>query len=88
MDRMPRGIGSRCGVNWIWSGCQMELLQQLAGVAMAEDGVGGEIVGGVHEVGLGGGGFAGAADSGLGVADDAVVEIDQAGLNERARGRG
>ena len=42
---------------------QMELLQQLSGVAMAEDRVGGEVVGGVHEVSLGGGSFAGAADS-------------------------
>ena len=54
---------------------------------MAEDGVGGEIVGGVHEVGLGGWRFAGAADAGLGIADDAVIEIDQAGLNERPRAR-
>ena len=65
---------------------EVKLLEQLAGVAMAEDGVGGEIVGRVHEVGLGGGGFAGAADSGLGVADDAVVEIDEAGLNEGSQG--
>ena len=69
-------------------GCEMELLEQLAGVAVAEDRVGGEIVGGVHEVGLRGRGFACAADSGFGVADDAVVEIDHAGLDERGRGRG
>ena len=68
--------------------CQMELLEQLAGVAMAEDRVGGEIVGGIHEVGLGGRCFAGSADSGLCVADDAVVEIDQTGLQQAARARG
>ena len=54
----------------------VKLLEQLAGVAVAEDRVGREIVGGVHEVGFGRGCFACAADSGLGVADDAVVEID------------
>ncbi len=51
-------------------------------MAMAEDRVGGEVVGGVHEVGLGGGALAGAADAGLRVADDAVFEIDQAGLQQ------
>ena len=50
---------------------------------MAEDVVGGEIVGGIHEVGLGGGGFASPADAGLGVADDAVVDIDQTGAEQR-----
>ena len=62
---------------------EVELLEQLAGVAVAEDRVGGEIVGGIHEVGLGGGRLAGAADAGFGVADDAVVEIDEAGAEER-----
>ena len=62
----------------------MELFEQLAGVAMAEDGVGGEIVGGVHEVGLRGGRFACAADAGFGVADDAVVEVDEMSLEQRS----
>src|ERR1700722_4864810 len=42
-------------------------------------------------MGFGCGCFARAADSGLGVADDAVVEIDETGLNERSQredGRG
>src|SRR5271156_5187693 len=60
----------------------MELLEHLAGVTMAEDRVGGEIVGGVHEVSAGSGRFAGSADSGFGVADDAVVHVDYAGLDE------
>ena len=53
---------------------------------MAEDVVGGEIVGRVHEVGLGGGGFAGSADAGFGVADDAMVYIDETGAEERSEG--
>src|ERR1700722_5724933 len=64
----------------------VKLLEQFAGVAVAEDRVGGEIVGGVHEVGFGRGRFACATDSGLGIADDAVVEIDEAGLNEGSQG--
>ena len=44
-------------------GGEVELLQQLASVAVAEDGIGGEVVRGVHEVGVGGGGFAGAGDA-------------------------
>ncbi len=67
-------------------GGEVELLEQLAGVAMAEDGVGGEVVGGVHKVGLGGGGFACSADAGFGVADDAVVYIDEAGLEQGSEG--
>ncbi len=63
----------------------VELLEQLAGVAVAENGVGREVVRRVHEVRLGGGRLACAADSGLGVADDAVIEIDDAGLNERSQ---
>ena len=64
-------------------GGEVELLEQLAGVAVAEDGVGGEVVGRVHEVRLGGGSFARAADAGLRVGDDAVVEVEQAGADER-----
>ena len=67
-------------------GCEIELLEHLAGVTMAEDRVGGEIVGGVHEVRVGGWGLAGSADSRFGVADDAVVDVDHAGLEERGEG--
>ncbi len=63
-----------------------DLLKQFAGVAMGEDAVGGEIVGRVHEVRLGGGRFARAADAALGVGDDAVVEIDEARGNQRPEG--
>ena len=66
-------------------GGKRKLLEQLAGVAMAEDGVGREIVCGVHEVGLVGGLLAGAADAAFGVADDAVVEIDEAGAEKRRK---
>ncbi len=63
---------------------EMKLFEEFAGVSMAEDRVGGEIVRGVHEVGgAGGSSFSGAADSGFGVADDAVVDIGEAGLKER-----
>jgi hypothetical protein len=78
--------GQQVGRELDLAGGQMKLLEHLAGVTVAEDGVGGEVVGGVHEVGVGGGGFAGSADAGLGVADDAVVEVDEAGLEERSEG--
>ena len=57
---------------------EAELFEQLAGVAMAEDGVRREVVGGVHEVGFGGRRLACAGDATLGVADDAVVDVDEA----------
>jgi hypothetical protein len=44
---------------------------------MAEDVVGGEIVRGVHEVGLGDGLLAGSADAGFGVGDDAVIDVNE-----------
>jgi len=43
------------------AGFEVELFEEFAGVAMAEDGVGGEIVGGVHEVRDCGCRFSGAA---------------------------
>ena len=55
---------------------QADLLQQLAGVAMGEDSVGGEIVGRVHEMRFGGGRLARAAHAALRVGYDAVIEID------------
>ena len=85
---MPRGIGSRCGVNVICVGCKVQLLQQLAGVAMAEDPIGGEIVCRVHEMRLRGGLLARAGDAGLGVADDAAIEVNPAGGNQRLEARG
>src|ERR1700761_2286483 len=63
----------------------VKLLEQLAGVPVTEDRIGREIVGRIHEVGFGCGCFACAADSGLGVADDAVVKVDEAGLSERSQ---
>ena len=45
VERMPRGMGSRWGVNWICVGGEGELFEELAGVAVAEDVVGGEVVG-------------------------------------------
>src|SRR5271170_6318166 len=64
----------------------VKLFEQFAGVAVAEDRIGGKVVGGVHEVSFGGGCFAGATDSGLGVTDDAVIEVDEASLNEGSQG--
>ena len=45
---------------------EMELFEQLAGVAMAEDCIRGEVIGGGHEVRLRRGGLSGSADSGFG----------------------
>ena len=67
-------------------GGEMELFEHLADVTMTEDRVGGEIVGGVHEVGVGSRGLAGSADSGLGVGDDAVIDVDYARPEERGEG--
>ena len=50
---------------------------------MAEDVVRREIVGRVHEVRLLGRLLARAADSAFGVADDAVIEVDQTGAQQR-----
>ena len=63
-------------------GGQVELLEHLSGVAMAKDGVGRKVVGGVHEVGVGGGRFASSADAGFGVADDAAIEVDEIGAEQ------
>src|SRR5271168_1262830 len=62
--------------------CQMELFEHFAGVAVSEDGVCGEIVGGAHEVGVCRRGFSGSAYSRLRIADDTVVNIDQPSLQE------
>ena len=67
---------------------EVELLEELAGVAMAEDGVGGEVVGRVHEVGVGGGRFARAGDAGLGVGDDAAGRDRRGWRGAAARARG
>jgi len=61
---------------------EMELFEQFAGVAMAEDGVDGEVVGRVHEVSVCGRGFSGSADSGFCVADDAVGNIHETSLKQ------
>ncbi len=61
---------------------EVELLEDFAGVTVTEDGVGGEVVGRVHEVGVGGGGFAGSGDAGFGVGDDAEGEVDEVGAEE------
>ena len=61
---------------------ERKLFQQFACVAMAEGVVGGEVIGTIHEVCPGGGGFPRAADAALGVADDAVVHVDQAGAKQ------
>ena len=79
VERIPRGMGSRCGVKTICSASRSELLEQFAGVPVREEAVGGEIVGRVHEVGFRGGRFARAGDAGFGVGNDAAVEIDPAG---------
>ncbi len=60
----------------------VQLFEQFAGVAVAEDGVRGKVVGGVHEVGGCCRGFACAGDAGFGVADDAAVEIGELGAED------
>src|SRR5271154_2337132 len=62
---------------------QMELFEQFAGVTMTKDRVCGEIIGGVHEVGVCRGCFSCSAHSGFCVANDAVVNINQACLEQR-----
>ena len=52
---------------------------------MAEDGVGGEVVGGVHKVRVGRGCFAGPADSRFCVGDDAAAKVDEIGAKERRK---
>ena len=83
MERIPRGIGSRCGVKTIWLAVDADLLQQFAGVAMRKDAVGGKIVGRVHEVRFGRWSLARAADAALGVGNNAVLEIDEARCDKR-----
>ena len=61
---------------------QMKLFEQFSSVAMSKDGVRGEIIGCVHEVGLRRRSFSSAAYSGLRVADDAVFNIDEASLKQ------
>src|SRR5438270_5828475 len=64
---------------------QLELFEQFSGVAMSKDRVRGEIIGRVHEVGLCRGGFSSSAYAGLGVADDAMIDIDQTRTNQRRK---
>src|SRR5258705_7596209 len=63
--------------------CQMELFEQFAGVTMTEDCVCGEIVGGMHEMGLCRRGLSGSAHSGLCIADDTVGNVDETWLKQR-----
>ena len=72
---MPRRDGEKVRRELDLVFAEVELFEQLSGVAMAEDVVGGEIVGRIHEVGLRGGGLAGSADTGLGVADDELLRV-------------
>ena len=82
---MPRGIGSRCGVKADLVVREVKLLDQLAEVAVSKDGVDRQVVGCVHEVRRDCRRLSGSAHTGLGVADDAVVEIDDAGLQQRGK---
>src|ERR1700677_668897 len=62
----------------------MKLFEEFAGVTMAEDPVGRQIVCRMHEMRLCGGCFSSAADSRFSVADDAVLKINKAGLKQRS----
>src|ERR1700760_3629666 len=53
---------------------------------MSEDCICREIVGGVHEVGVGRRGLTSTAYSRFGVADDSVLHVDQASLKQRREG--
>src|SRR5258707_14821910 len=61
---------------------KMELLEQFSGMTMSEDCVCGEIVGGVHEMGLCRRGLSSSAHSGLRIADNTVVNIDETSLKQ------
>ena len=63
-------------------GCDSDLLEEFSGVSMGEEAVGGEIVGGRHEMGFCGGSFARTTDAALGVGDDAGGEVDDASGDE------
>jgi hypothetical protein len=65
---------------------QMKLFEQLSGMTMSEDGIRREIVCGVHEVSLWRRGLSSTAYSGLCVADDTVIDIDQSRLKQRRKG--
>src|SRR5258708_18644487 len=65
--------------------CEMELLEQLSGVAMTEDRVRRKIVGGMHEVGLCRRGFSCSAHPRLGIADDTVSNVDETSLKKRRK---
>src|ERR1700691_2014298 len=66
---------------------ERDLLEQLAVVAVREDAVGGEVVGCVHEMRFGGGSLSSAADAAFGIGDNAVVEIDETGGNQRLQSK-
>src|ERR1700744_4590257 len=61
---------------------ELQLLAKFAGVAVVEDRVGGEVAGGIHEVRSGRGQLASTGDAGLGVGDDADLEVNEVGANE------
>src|SRR5258705_3663697 len=61
---------------------QMELFEQFAGVSMSEDRVCGEIVSRMHEVGLRRRSFSSSAYAGFCIADNAMIDIDQASLKQ------
>ena len=69
------------------SAANVQLLQQLAGMAMAEDSIRGEIVCRMHEMRLRSGRFAGAGNTGLGIADNAAIADQPSRQQPVASGR-
>ncbi len=78
-------MGSRCGVKVICIGRDIQLLQQLTGMAMAKESVCGEVVRRIHEMRLRGRLLACAGDAGLRIADDATIHVHPAGGHERLK---
>src|SRR5947209_17107619 len=60
-----------------------KLLQNFSGVAMIEYGVGRKVLRHFNEMGFLRGLFASARDAGFGVADNAMIQINQAAADER-----
>src|SRR5260370_39119355 len=73
----------RCELNLIC--CQMKLFEQFSGMTMSEDCVRREIVSCVHEVSLCRRGLSSSAHSGLRIADDTVVNVDETSLKQGSK---
>ena len=85
VERIPRGIGSRCGVKISSPRIQLQLLENLSDMAMPEDRVGGQIVRHRNEVGARGRFLARARDAGLRIGNDSLLAIDDVRSQQRSQ---